>query len=398
MSPSSLHIGAQSRPTIAPQQTGPTKEQERVAKSGWLAAVNDFVAQYQSVGIGDKVSFFRLLATMINAGISIVKALNILVEQTDNGHMKKIIRDIVVKIETGSSFSQSLASYPKVFSESQIGMVEAGEASGRLNKTLIEIADQTEKQAAFGSRIKGAMIYPIVIIIIMVGAFMAVMILVMPKIKDMFQGLGGKLPAITMTLINMSDWLVSSTMKIPNYALLIGGIIAFVFVFIKWKNTKWGGMVWMRIVFRMPIFGKLTKKAALAHFCRGLSTMVSSGIPIIKALRITATSVGNPIYQHRINLIADDVKHGITMAENMKDDEYFFPNMVVGMIGVAEQTAQIDSISAKLAEFYEEEVDNMVKGLSSLMEPVIMVVLGGAVAFLVMAVMTPILSASDLAV
>lgn len=154
----------------------------------------------------------------------------------------------------------------------------------------------------------------------------------------------------------------------------------------------------MRIVFRMPVFGKLTKKASLATFCRGLSTMVSSGIPIIKALRITAASVGNPLYYKRINQIAEDVKHGITMAENMKDDEYYFPNMVVGMIGVAEQTAQIDTITLKLAEFYEEEVDNMVKGLSSLMEPLIMVVLGGAVAFLVMAVMTPILSASDLAV
>jgi type IV pilus assembly protein PilC len=148
----------------------------------------------------------------------------------------------------------------------------------------------------------------------------------------------------------------------------------------------------------MPLFGKLSKKASLAHFCGGLATMVSSGIPIIKALRITAASVGNQLYRTRINKIADDVKHGIGMAENMKDDEYYVPNMVVGMIGVAEQTAQIDQITQKLADFYEDEVDTMVKSLSSLMEPIIMVVLGGAVGFLVVAVMSPILSASDLAV
>lgn len=398
MAPTSIHIGAAARPTITPQ-LAPAKEKEAVKKKGgWLDALSDFIGQYQSIKNADKVSFFRLLATMINAGISIVKALNILVEQTDNQHMKRIIRDIVVKIETGNSFSQALASYPKYFSESQIGMVEAGEASGRLNQTLVQIAEQTEKQAAFGSRIKGAMIYPIVIVIIMGGAFVAVMVLVMPKIKDMFSGLGGKLPPITLTLLAISDWLVASTMGVPDYLLALGAIIVFVMVFMQWKKTKWGSVIWMRIVFRMPVFGKLTKKASLATFCRGLSTMVSSGIPIIKALRITAASVGNPLYYKRINQIAEDVKHGITMAENMKDDEYYFPNMVVGMIGVAEQTAQIDTITLKLAEFYEEEVDNMVKGLSSLMEPLIMVVLGGAVAFLVMAVMTPILSASDLAV
>lgn len=397
MSPSSLHIGAQSRPTITPQ-AAPTKEEKLKAKTGWLQAVSEYIGQFQGIRMTDKVSFFRLLATMINAGISIVKALNILAEQTDNQHMKRIINDLVFKIETGSSFSQAIGSYPKYFSEAQIGMVEAGEASGRMNQTLVQIADQMEKTAAFGSRIKGAMIYPVVIIFVMLGAGVAVMVLVMPKIKDMFQGLGGKLPAMTQVLISMSDWLVADFMGIPDVLWLIGTFVVLLVVFLQWKKTKWGAYMWMRIVFRLPLFGKLTKKASLATFCRGLSTMVSSGIPIIKALRITAASVGNPIYQRRINQIADDVKHGITMAENMKDDEYYFPNMVVGMIGVAEQTAQIDNITLKLAEFYEEEVDNMVKGLSSLMEPIIMVVLGGAVAFLVMAVMTPILSASDLAV
>jgi len=398
MESTSIHIGAKTEmPQSKPFKTLGT---QRIAKpkAGFMEVINDYIANFQAIKISDKVSFFRLLATMINAGISIVKALKILVDQTENGHMKKIIKDIVDQIESGGSLSKALSSYPKYFSEAQVGMVEAGEAAGRLNKTLIEIADESEKQAAFRSRIKGAMIYPIVIIIIMISAFIAVMVMVMPKIKEMFEGLGGELPAITQSMIGMSDWLVSSWIGIPNYLWLIAFMIGFVFLFLQWKRTKLGAYLWMKLVFRMPLFGKLAKKASLAHFCRGLSTMVTSGIPIIKALRITASSVGNQIYQKRINQIADDVKHGITMAENMKDDEYFFPNMVVGMIGVAEQTAQVDNISEKLADYYEEEVDNMVKGLSSLMEPLIMVVLGGAVGFLVIAVMEPILSASDLAV
>lgn len=393
----SLHIGAEAKPTVTPEL--PQKKATMPgAKAGWLDAMNDYLAQFQSIKTADKVSFFRLLATMINAGISILKALNIMVDQTENKHMKKVIRDIVVNIESGGSFSQALGAFPKYFSEAQIGMVEAGEASGRLNQTLLEIADETEKQAAFRARIKGAMIYPVVIVIIMVAAFITVMVMVMPKIKDMFEGLGGELPAMTQALVGMSDWFVSSWIGLPNFLWLIVFIIVFVIVFLQWKKTKWGSIMWIRFVFVMPLFGKLSKKISLAHFCRGLSTMVSSGIPIIKALRITAASVGNPIYKKRINQIADDVKHGISMAENMKDDEYYFPNMVVGMIGVAEQTAQVDNITEKLAKYYEDEVDTMVKSLSSLMEPIIMVILGGAVGFLVVAVMEPILSASDLAV
>ena len=398
MTPTSLHIGAQTAPSKIPEtpQQSPMKKGEK--GGGLMEVLSDFLAKYQSIKESDKVTFFSLLATMINAGISIIKALNILVDQTDNGHMKLIIKEIIVKIENGSSFSQALAEFPKYFEEAQVGMVEAGEASGRLNQTLLQIAVQSEKQASFRARIKGAMVYPVVIVIIMVAAFVSVMVLVMPKIKDMFEGLGGELPAMTQMLVGMSDWLVSKTWGLPNVLWGIGLMVVLVIIFLKWKKTKWGDLIWTRIVFVMPLFGKLNKKASIAHFCSGLATMVASGIPIIKALRITAASVGNQLYKVRINQIADDVKHGIGMAENMKDDEYYFPNMVVGMIGVAEQTAQIDEIAQKLADFYEEEVDNMVKSLSSLMEPIIMVVLGGAVAFLVMAVMTPILSASDLAV
>lgn len=393
MESTSLHIGAQS--TSSQSLQGPI-EVDNGPKLTWMEKVNAYLIKLQSIKIADKVTFFRLLATMINAGISIVKGLHILRDQTDNKHMKIIIQEIFIKIESGESFSHALSAYPKYFSEAQIGMIEAGEASGQLNQGLVQIADEAEKEAAFRARIKGAMIYPIVIIVIMIIAFAIVMVVVMPQIKEMFEGLGGTLPSITLALISVSDFLVSKSLGISNVMWMFSCFILFAVGFIKWKQTKWGAYAWTRIVFAMPIFGKLAKQASLAHFCRGLSTMVGSGIPIIKALRISAASVGNAVYQKRIDQVADDVKHGISMAENMKDDLYYFPSMVVGMIGVAEQTAQIDTISQKLANYYEEEVDNMVKGLSSLLEPVIMIVIGFSVGFLVIAVMKPILSASEL--
>jgi type IV pilus assembly protein PilC len=262
---------------------------------------------------------------------------------------------------------------------------------------MLQIATETEKSSALTKKIKGAMIYPITILIILFVAMYAVMTFVMPKIKYVFSSMGAKLPAMTTFLINASDFLVAKTGPIPNSLLIIIGIVVFIAVFLQWKKTKTGRMIWTQIIMRAPVFGKLIKKTAIARFCRSLGTLTNSGVSIVKALYITAASVGNPVYEKRIKLIAEDVKRGITMGENMKDDESHFPSMVVGMINVAEQTAQVDQITSKLADFYEDELDDMVKNLSRLMEPLIIVVLGGTVGFLVIAVMLPILQSSDLA-
>ncbi|MBU1683039.1 type II secretion system F family protein [Patescibacteria group bacterium] len=395
MAGTSIHIGAKA--PVGPTAFEPKKAIRSGKKLNIIEQLNYYLALLTPIKTADKVSFFRLLATMINAGISIVKALDILAEQTENVHMKKVVKGLVEKIESGNSFSEAMSEYHDVFSEAQIGMVESGEASGRLNQTLLQIATETEKSAALVSKIKSAMIYPAVIFVLMIGAGFAVMTYVMPRIKEMFESLGGQLPVSTVALINLSDFLVSTTLGVSNSLWLVVAIIAIIGIFLWWKKTKLGAMLWAKAVLKFPVFGKLSKKVALARFCRGLSTMIASGISIIKALNITATSVGNPVYERRIRQIADDVKQGITMAENMKDDTKHFPTMVVGMVGVAEQTAQIDSITGKLADYYEEEVSDTVKGLSALIEPMILVVIGGAVAFLVISVMLPILSASDLA-
>lgn len=395
MTTTSIHIGAKSPVGEAIEK--PKEIKRSIRQKSLMDHLNNFMAEYTRIKTSDKVSFFRLLATMINAGISIVKALHILSEQTENAHMKKITENVAERIESGSSFSESLLAHPKVFSEAQVGMVEAGEASGRLNQTLLQIATEAEKSSSLTSKIKSAMIYPVVVVIIMLGAAFVVMTYVMPKIKDMFESLGGELPALTQALISASDFMTSKTLGISNALLVLLTAGCLIAVFSWWKKTKTGAYIWAEIVFHIPVFGKLSKKVALARFCRGLSTMISSGISIIKALYITAASVGNTVYERRIKKIADDVKQGITMAENMKDDTKHFPTMLVGMMSVAEQTAQIDTISEKLASYYEDEANDMVKGLSSLMEPIIVVILGLGVGFLVVAVMLPILSASDLA-
>ncbi len=400
MSPATLHIGAAT--TAAEQKIDQEKAKQPVSRSkkavGLMDGMNRYLAKFTAIKDDDKVSFFRLMATMINAGISLTKGLRILEDQTDNLHFKQVIGDIAFKIESGLSFSEALSDYGQFFNESQIGMVESGEATGRLNQTLLQIATETEKSSQLAKKIKGAMIYPLTILIILAAAMYAVMTFVMPKIKDVFDSLGSELPAMTTFLINASDFMVGKTGPIPNAIWILIGIVTFIVIFMWWKKTKAGRMIWTQITMRMPVFGIIIKKSALARFCRSLSTLTSSGVSILKALDITAGSVGNPVYEKRIRMIAEDVKRGITMGENMKDDVAHFPSMVVGMINVAEQTAQVDQITGKLADFYEEELDDMVKNLSRLMEPIIIVVLGGTVGFLVIAVMLPILQSSDLAI
>lgn len=393
MSSTSIHIGAaDSQVTSAPQKLvlGAARPMT------FMERINDYLARFTPIKVAEKASFFRLLATMINAGLSIVRSLAILTEQTENLHLKKVIHRVMEDIEAGGSFSAALAKFPDQFSEAQVGMVEAGEASGQLNTVLIQMAKEAEKSAALMHKLKSAMIYPTVVILIMITAGTLVMVLVMPKLKEVFESLGGELPVLTQFLINFSDFLMGSTLGLTNVIWIFAGLFVLVMGILWWKKTRTGAVVWAQLVFMLPIFGKLSKKAALARLCRSLNTLIGSGLPILKALRITAASIGNPLYAKRISQISQDVRHGIPMGENMKNDKKFFPSMVVGMITVAEQTAQLDTITGHLADFYENEVDDMVKGLSSLIEPIIIVLLGSSVAILVFAVMQPILSASDL--
>lgn len=389
-----IHIGkaeSEARAVAAQQML----EQKR--SGGAMQRINDWIVDHGKVKIKERVTLFRLLATMINAGLSLVKALMILEEQADNPKVKRVCAHLRHIVENGQSLSVGMKDYPDVFEDAQIGMLHSGEVSGKLNDVLLSIADQMEASAKIKGKIKGAMMYPVAIVFVLFSVVGAVTVLVIPKLKSMFEAGGKELPKSTQMLITLSDFLTGSTLGIPNWAMTIGGIFAFIQALNRWKRTKSGKFYWDNFIFAMPIFGKLSRKVVLARFCRSVATLLRSGITITKALEITSEVVGSEVYRRRIMLISDDVSQGITIAENIKGQKKMWPVMLVSMIGVGEQTAQLDGVSEKLAEFYEDEVDNIVKNLSSLMEPIIILVIGVVVGFLVAAIMGPIMNMSEVA-
>jgi len=369
----------------------------RDKKGGILKKINDWVVEMSGVSLKERVTFFRLLATMINAGLSLTKSLSILEEQSANPKLKKICNTLKINVEMGHSLSEGLRHYPDVFESAQVGMIQSGEISGKLNQVLLQIADQIEKSAKVRGKIKGAMMYPLAIIIVLFAVVGAVTVMVIPNMRDMFLEGGVELPKSTQLLINLSDFLTGSMFFLPNWMMVIFGFIGLYFLIHMWTKTDDGKFYWNKFVFSIPVFGQLSRKVALSRFCRSLSTLLRSGISITKALQITSGVVGSEVYRRRVLMISYDVAQGITIAENIKGQETMWPIMLTSMIGVGEHTAQLDAVSDKLADFYEEEVDNVVKNLSSLMEPLIIVVLGVVVGFLVTAIMSPIMMMSEVA-
>jgi type IV pilus assembly protein PilC len=365
-------------------------------KKNFMDSLNDYLAEHSKVKSKDKAVAFRLLSVMINAGLSIVKALKILAKQSESPKLKLVFEDIAQKVERGKSFSEALGDHSEIFLESEIGIIEAGEASGQLNKTLTNLATETEKFASLSKKIASAMIYPIVVILILVGAIFLVMTMVVPKLGELFEGSGTELPASTQILINTSNWFVGTTLDIPNWILLILAMVGGVVFLNFWKKTPSGKVKWDWFLLHVPIFGILNKKAALASFSRQLAILSDSGVSIVKALEITANAVGNEVYRLRLLEVRSEVENGVPIHKNLEDDP-LFPDLIVSMISVGEQTAQLGSVTQKIANFYDEEVETYVKNLSTIMEPVIIVVIGVLVGGLVAAIMQPIMELTDIA-
>jgi type IV pilus assembly protein PilC len=389
-----IHIGKAQKQTVAP---GSALELNEDADANLMDKINMWIIDHSGVKTKERVTLFRLLATMINAGLSLVKALYILSEQAENPKIKRVCDHLRHTVENGRSLSEGMHKYPDVFEDAQIGMLRSGEVTGKLNEVLLQVADQMEASAKIKGKIKGAMMYPIAIVFVLVAVVGAVTVMVIPKLKSMFEAGGAELPKSTQMLIVLSDFLTASWFFLPNWLMCILGAFGFFTALGKWKRTKSGKYYWDIFLFSVPIFGNLARKVVLARFCRSVSTLLRSGISITKALDITGDVVGSEVYRRRITLITEDVSQGITIAENIKGQKKMWPIMLVSMIGVGEQTAQLDGVSGKLAEFYEDEVDNIVKNLSSLMEPIIILLIGVVVGFLVAAIMGPIMKMSEVA-
>lgn len=382
--------------SMAPAAAGPGFV-ERLGS--FFANLNEIIIDMSGVPSKEKVIFFRLLAVMINAGLPIVKALGLMAEQTKQPRLKKILANVKSDIESGRSLSDALGEYNDVFTDAELGVISSGEASGQLNRALLDLATTSEKSESLKGKIKSALMYPVIILVIVVGVTVVVMTMVVPKLADLFTSAGANLPASTRTLMAMSDWFMSSTMGIPNWLfffLIIGAIVAGISAFKKSENGKF---VWDQLMLRAPIFGTLIQKVALAALSRQLSTLTASGLSIIKALEITANAVGNEVYRRSLLAIRADVESGVSINQAIRQQgaEHLYPPLIVSMITIGEQTAQLSTVMQKVADFYDEEVDTFVKNLSTIMEPMIIVIVGALVGGLVAAIMQPIMQIADVA-
>lgn len=331
----------------------------------------------------DIVIFTRQFSTMIDAGLPLVQGLNILAEQNENKTFKEILKKIVRDVEGGSSLADALRKHPAQFDELFVNLVAAGEMGGILDTILQRLAAYIEKAEKLKSQIKGAMTYPIVVIAVAVIVISIIMIFVIPVFQELFADFGSALPAPTQLVVNISDFTKE------NIFYMIGCFVAFCFLFKKYRNTKRGRRQTDAVSLKLPIFGRLLKKVAVARFTRTLSTMLSSGVTILDAMEIVARTSGNVILEEVIMEARSSIAGGQTIAEPLSEGG-IFPSMVVQMIAVGEATGALDAMLAKIADFYDAEVDTAVDALTSMLEPLLMVFLGGAIGGLVIAMYLPI--------
>lgn len=331
----------------------------------------------------DVVIFTRQFSTMIDAGLPLVQGLTILAEQTENKTFQKVLKRVTKDVEGGSSLAEALKKHPKVFDGLYVNLVAAGEIGGILDTILQRLAAYIEKAEKLKTRIKGAMTYPIIVVGVAVLVIAVILIFVIPVFQEMFSSFGKALPVPTQIVVNMSDFLKG------NIHYVIVGFIVFVFAFKKYRNTKKGRKQTDALALKLPVFGNLLKKSAVARFTRTLGTMISSGVPILDALEIVAKTSGNVVLEEIIYEVRSSIAEGQTIAEPLSEAD-IFPRMVVQMISVGEATGALDTMLNKIADFYDDEVDAAVEALTSMLEPLLMVFLGGAIGGLVIAMYLPI--------
>lgn len=343
------------------------------------------------VKIKDLVIFTRELSTMIDAGVPLPRGLGTLADQTENKAFKEIIGSIEHDVENGIPLAEGLAKFPNVFSDVYINMVRAGEAGGILNDILMRLATQVEKESRMRSKIRSAMAYPIAILTITIVAFFGIMLFIMPKISKIITDLGGPnahLPIYSKIMMQIS------TFTQHNIIFIAIGSAIFIWVFKRYINSEKGKYKWHSILLRVPVFGKIIAKIAIARFSRTFASLMGSGVTVLEALEVTGRAVGNKVLQKELEEIAVAVKNGQPLGKQILGAKYF-PPIVGQMMSVGEETGKIDEILIKVADFYEQEVDSVIDGLSSIIEPIMIVILGGLVGLIAASVMGPIAGLSQ---
>ncbi|HVO18022.1 MAG TPA: type II secretion system F family protein [Anaeromyxobacter sp.] len=335
------------------------------------------------VGQKDILVFTRQFSVMIDAGLPLVQALDIIGTQSDNPTFRKVILGVKTRVESGSTFADALAEHPKVFDELFVQLVRAGEIGGILDTILQRLGAYIEKNEKLKRRVKGAMTYPIIVLLVAVGVVGALIGFVVPTFEKMFKDMGGSLPAPTQFLVDLSKSFRSTWywwLALP---------VVFVVAFRMLTRKGRGQQIWHDTILKMPLFGPLVRKVSVARFTRTLGTMISSGVPILDALEIVAKSAGNKTIERAVLYVRAKISEGKNIASPLAETKVF-PPMVVQMIGVGEATGAMDQMLGKIADFYDDEVDVAVASLTSMLEPLMMVVLGGIVGFFMIAMYLPI--------
>lgn len=337
------------------------------------------------------VIFTRQLATMVGAGVPLLRALESLQQHGESETLKKIVAEIFHDIQGGMALADALEKHPKVFNDVYVNMVRAGEAGGILEDILKRLAIQQEKSSTMKKKIKSAMTYPMVLVVITVGAFFGLMIFVIPQIGKIIKDLGGpnaKLPALTETMLSISHLMISYWYLL--LIVLIGGVIAIS----RYLKTKQGRMLFHRMVLKLPGIGEIITKVAVARFARTFSALMGAGVSVLESLSVTSHAVGNGVFEKAITTALEEVKGGTPLSTIIGKNE-IFPPIVAQMLSVGEETGQTDKVLVKVADFYEEEVDVAIDGLSSIIEPVMIVFMGGMVGVIAASVMMPIANISN---
>ncbi len=344
--------------------------------------LKEVLAKFQKVKAKNLAVFARQFSTMVNAGLSLVRALDILEKQADDKKLKEIIRDIRLRVESGASLADSFGQHPQTFSDLFINLTHAGEVGGVLDETLSRIAEFLEKDQALRAKVKSSMTYPTIIFIFAIIIVIFMLVFVLPTFTSVFANLNVSMPPMTAILIKMSDALRG------YWYVFIGFAVGAGFLFKYYTNTPKGKFQWHTLLLRVPVFGLLNKKVTVSRFSRTLGTLLSSGVPVMQALDVTGKASGNKVVERSIENVRISIREGESISVPMEASG-IFPPMVTQMIAVGEETGKLDAMLNKISEFYDMEVEATLSALTSLLEPLLMVFMGGMVGFIVVAMFMP---------
>jgi len=357
-------------------------------KGGGLSREVDVAAFFQRVGIKDISAMTTQLATLIGANIPMVEALSAIQEQCEKDKLKVILADVREKVNQGGGLADAMESHPKVFSDLYVNMVRAGEASGSLDLVLQRLASYTEGQVKLRGKVTGAMIYPILMSVVGGAIVMGLFVFVIPRIRRVLESFGQTLPAITRITLGISELVLGWW-----WAIGLLGFGAYT-LFRRWKATKEGRFKWHSFLLKAPVFGPIVRRVAVTRFCQTLSTLLDSGVPILTAVGIVERVVQNDVLAKAVREAAENISEGDSIAAPLRQSGEF-PPLVTHMIAIGERTGELESMLGKVADSYESQLESTLEGLTSLLEPLLILVMGGVVGFIAMAIMLPMLNMSN---